>query len=162
VFKTISLFVAYGLLSFAESAHADPMRLDLQIKAVVADASFYVEPQGGWPMAPVQISYDPTSERFSAHTMVLRVFNPTNNVAAALAYPATLFDDSSAEKLGLDILVAGKKLTTVPQDFHPRGPVERTHQLSISSSSIRPVSGTYHGAVSLVFDEVPAEEPSER
>ena len=155
--KMIS-FVSFGLLAFASTTQAEPVQQDIQVRARVSDAFFYVLPQGGWPMAPVQISYDPVSDRFSAHTMTLRVLNHTHNVSAALAYPATLFDGSSMEKLALDIRVAGKKLTTIPQDFHARGLVERTHQLSISSSAAQPVPGTYHGAVSLVFDEVPAEE----
>jgi CS1 type fimbrial major subunit len=158
LFKKIPLLASLGLLMSVDSVYAEPTRQDLQVRAQVQGDRFYIEPQAGWPAAPVQISYDPITEQFSTHSIILRVMNTTNNVSAALAYPATLFDRTGSEKLNLDILVAGRKLTTVPQDFHVRSLVERTYLLSISSSAVLPVQGNYTGAVSLVFDEVPPEE----
>jgi hypothetical protein len=150
--KKASLAVAIGLLALAGVTQADPIRQDIQVKATVPTDKFYVEPQGGWPTAPVQISFDPESGTFSKHTMVLRVKSTEKDVNALLAYPAIATDTNSSKTLALDVSVGTTKLTLAKQKIHPKGAAEATYQLVISSSVAAPAVGNYQGTVSLVFD----------
>jgi CS1 type fimbrial major subunit len=159
MFKKATLPLTAGLLALSGATYAAPIAQDIQVNATVQAAGFYIKPQTGWPTSPVQITYDPTAKKFSAHTMVLRVMNTTANVSAALAYPATVRDPSSASAIDLDVLIDQQKLTTVPATFHNLGASEKTYLLSISSSAATPAAGNYEGSVSLVFDAVSPPPP---
>jgi hypothetical protein len=147
-----SLAVAVGLLALAGATQADPIRQDIQVKATVPTDKFYVEPQGGWPTVPVQISFDPESDTFSKHTMVLRVKSTEKDVNALLAYPAIATDTNSSKTLALDVNIGATKLSLENQKIHTKHANEATYQLVISSSVKTPPPGNYHGTVSLVFD----------
>jgi len=150
--KRSVLALTVGLLACAMVAHAEPIRQDIQVKATVPTDKFYVEPQGGWPTAPVQIAFDPEEEKFSEHSMVLRVKNTEADVMASLAYPAIATDAGSARSLVLSVKIGATALTTVNKKIHTKGPAEGTYPLVISSAVAKPTVGSYQGTVSLVFD----------
>jgi hypothetical protein len=154
MFKKATLPVIACLLALSGAAYAAPIEQDVQVKATVQADAFYIKPQTGWPTTPVQITFDPTTKKFSAHTMVLRVMNTVADVSAALAYPATVRETNTGAAIDLDVLIDKAKLTVTPATIHALGVAEKTYQLSISSSVAAPVAGNYEGTVSLVFDAV--------
>ncbi|HGN0870402.1 CS1 type fimbrial major subunit [Providencia alcalifaciens] len=159
--KMISVAAMMMVSSFASQA----AQVQFTVEANVPDDSFYVRGTG-WESATQRMSWNEAALSLTPIERDLKMKNSSGSIKAYLQEAAMLSSGTNADPIPLTIKVFNQTLPVgaagaVEVLSAADGRTEKNRVMSVSQTAAytaanRPVGGQYRGAITMMFDSVPA------